>query len=280
MTKEEARQQFSAMMQRTDSDIELDRAALLIAAEEYPNLALENYLARLDELAAEVRQQMTPMQIAAPLETVKALAEFLFYEGQFNGNTNSYYDVRNSFLNEVLDRGKGIPITLSVVFIEVARRLGVKLFGVGLPGHFIVKYCDETGETFFDPFNGGRALDEEKCRTIVKDMYNDQLPFDRAFLHAFTKKQILWRMLQNLKGVYFNASDMTKALAVIERLLLINPAAPEEIRDRGLVCLSLKKYSQAQTALTAYLRAMPNAADKDKIKKALNDLRQRQARLN
>ena len=280
MTQDEARQQFREIIQCEDSVLALDHAALLIAAEDYPNLAIEDYLSQLDTLAEESRQRMTETELHHPLDCTTVLAAHLFYEGRFNGNAGNYYDARNSFLNEVIDRGKGIPITLSVIFIEVAKRLGVELFGVGMPGHFIVKYADEGQEVFFDPFNGGKILTEDDCRQKIEAMYNDQVKFNSSFLQACTKKEILSRMLQNLKGVYFNASDMNKALGVIERLLLINPDAMIELRDRGLVCFTLKKYSQARVDLEAYLKAGPQVEDRDRIKEVLNDLRQRQARLN
>ena len=280
MTKEEARQQFQEIIQCADAALALDRAALLIAAEDYPNLSIEDYLSQLDTLAEESRQRMTENELHHPLDCVTVLAAYLFYEGRFNGNAGNYYDARNSFLNEVIDRGKGIPITLSVIFIEVAKRLGVKLFGVGMPGHFIVKYVDEEQEVFFDPFNGGKILTEHDCRQKIEEMYNDQVKFNSSFLQACTKKEILSRMLQNLKGVYFNASNMNKALGVIERLLLINPDSMVELRDRGLVCFTLKKYSQAHVDLAAYVKASPHAEDRDRIKEVLNDLRKWQARLN
>ncbi len=280
MTKKAARQQFQEIIQCADAVLALDRAALLIAAEDYPNLVIEDYLSQLDTLAEESRRRMTENELHHPLACATALAAHLFYEGRFNSNVGNYYDARNSFLNEVIDRGKGIPITLSVIFIEVAKRLDVKLFGVGMPGHFIVKYVDEEQEVFFDPFNGGKILTEDDCRQKIEAMYNDQVKFNSSFLQACTKKEILSRMLQNLKGVYFNASDMNKALGVIERLLLINPDSMVELRDRGLVCFTLKKYSQARVDLGAYLKASPQAEDRDRIKEVVNDLRQRQARLN
>lgn len=260
--------------------MELDRAALLIAAEEYPTLQVEEYLAQLDALAEESRRRMTLGELFDPLEGATALAAHLFYEGRFNGNLGDYYDARNSFLNEVLDRSKGIPITLSIIFIEVARRLGVKLFGVGMPGHFLVKYCDDEQEIFFDPFNGGRMLREENCREMIAEMYDGRLPFDPSFLHAVTKKQILSRVLQNLKNSYVNVSDLNKLLGVIERLLLLHPDSVTEQRDRGLICYGLKKYSQARADLELYLRRVPYAEDKEKIQEVLNDVRQRQAQLN
>lgn len=149
-----------------------------------------------------------------------------------------------------------------------------------MPGHFVVKYASDEQEVYFDPFNGGRVLSESNCRAMIEELYDGRVSFDPAFLHAVTKKQILSRMLQNLKNIYANASDLNKLLGAIERLLLINPDSIFELRDRGLTCFGLKKYSQARADLETYLRRLPQAQDKDKIKEVLNDVRQRQAQLN
>lgn len=280
MTKDEARQQFTELVARGEAGLELDRAALLIAVEEYPALSVTDYLAQLDALAEEARRRMTLGELFDPLECATALAAYLFYEGRFTGNSKDYFDARNSFLNDVMERGYGIPITLSVVFIEVARRLGVPLFGVGMPGHFLVKYSDEKESIYFDPFNGGRLLTEADCRAMIEELYNGRMGFDPSFLYAVTKQQILSRMLHNLKNIYVNASDLNKLLGVIERLLILNPAASLEIRDRGLTYYGLKRYSSARVDLETYLRRSPQAEDKDKIQAVLNDVRQRQAQLN
>lgn len=280
MTKEDARQEFSELVASSESDFDLDRAALLLAAEEYPAMQIEEYLTQLDALAEDARRRMTVGQLCTPLERATALAAYLFYEGRFTGNAKNYANPRNSFLNDVLERGSGIPITLSVVFIEIARRLDVTLHGVGMPGHFLVKYREDEQEVFFDPFNGGRVLAETDCRTLIEDLYQGRVGFERAFLQAVTKKQILGRMLQNLKNIYAGASDLSKLLSVIERLLVLTPDALLEIRDRGLTYYGLKKYSQARVDLEAYLRRLPQAEDKDRIKEVLMDVRQRQAQLN
>ncbi|MFN0109327.1 MAG: SirB1 family protein [Blastocatellia bacterium] len=282
MTKEEARTQFAEIVARDETHLELDRAALLIAAEEYPHLDVEEYLSLLDDFGEQARARDDAF--ANPLNRVMRLSNMLFDEFEFRGNSGNYYDARNSFLNDVIDRRIGIPITLSVVMIEVARRIGLRLFGVGMPGHFIVKHVgnigDDEQEFFADPFHGGRIVDEDRCRQMVGQMYNDQMPFHPSFLHAVTKKQILTRMLQNLKGIYSQARDHFKTLGVTERALLINPDSATEIRDRGLSCFALGRYVEARTDFEGYLRREPEADDAARIKSLLAQLRQRQARLN
>src|SRR5262245_30693216 len=237
MTREEARAKFAEMVARNENDLELDRATLLIAAEEYPSIDLENYIDRIDELA-ELSGSRDDRR-ADPASRVARLSDSLFGELGFRGNVENYFDARNSFLNDVIDRRVGIPITLSVLYIEVARRIGLKLFGVGLPGHFIVKFADDEQEILIDPFNGGRLLSEQDCREMIGEMYRGAMEFHPSFLHVSPKKQILARMLQNLKGIYARASDHHKTLGAIERAMLIRAETgvdgANEIRDRGLV---------------------------------------------
>jgi regulator of sirC expression with transglutaminase-like and TPR domain len=282
MTREEARTRFAEAVARDENDLELDQAALFIAAEEYPDLEIDDYLDQLDSLA-EIAETDDD-SYANPLVRMMRLRHLLFDELGFRGNTENYHDARNSFLNEVMDRRTGIPITLSVIYLEVARRIGLKLFGVGMPGHFIVKYApDQSGdeqEIFVDPFHGGRLLTKEQCREIIAEMYNGEMKFQSAFLRAVTGKQILIRMLQNLKAIYAHALDHHKMLGVIERILLINPDAITEIRDRGLVLFARTRYSEARVDLEEYLRRKPMAEDVAEIEKRLSQLRQRQALLN
>lgn len=278
MTREEARAQFAELVVRHEEELELDRAALLIAAEEYPNLNVEEYLSLLDEIGEQARAQDD--FFADPLTRIMRLSNLLFDELGFRGNAENYYDARNSFLNDVIIRRTGIPITLSVLMMEVGRRIGLQLFGVGMPGHFLVKYADEEQEIFADPFHGGRIVDEDRCRQLIEQMYDGRMPFSLSFLHAVTKKQILSRMLQNLKGVYAKANDHFKLLGLVERALMINPDSASEVRDRGSANFALGKYVEARKDFENYLRQLPEANDAARIKSLLAELRQRQAQLN
>jgi len=282
MTKEEARAKFAEMVARDECDLELDRAALLIAAEEYPHLDVEKYLDQVGAFAELAGTRDDPY--AGPLSRIMRLGALLFDELGFRGNVESYFDARNSFLNDVIDRRTGIPITLSVLYLEIARRIGVKLFGVGMPGHFIVKFVDDEHEILIDPFNGGRLLSEEKCREMIEEMYGGEMKFHPAFLYAVTKKQILMRMLQNLKGIYARAGDHHKTLEAIERALIIHSVegsdAANEIRDRGLVHSGMGRYAMAMADLEEYLRLAPQAPDAKEIKERVGQLRQKQAQLN
>lgn len=282
MMKEEARAKFAEMVARDESDLELDRAALLIAAEEYPHLDVEKSLDQIDTFA-ELARSRDDFH-ADPLSRIMGLGDLLFDELGFYGNVENYFDARNSFLNDVIDRRTGIPITLSVLYIEIARRIGLKLFGVGIPGHFIVKFVADEREILIDPFNGGQLLSEEKCREMIEEMYGGEMKFHPAFLYAVTKKQILTRMLQNLKGIYARAGDHPKTLGAIERALILHsgegPDAANEIRDRGLVYSGMGRYVKALADLEDYLRLKPQAPDAKEIKERIGQLRQKQAQLN
>lgn len=278
MNAEEMRRQWAALLARDETEIELDRAALLIAAAEYPQLDIEARLAQIDALAEGARERFSPA--AGPRERLRLLCDYLFVELGFRGNRGQYFDARNSFLNDVLDRRLGIPITLSVLLIEVGRRLGVKVEGVGMPGHFLVRHDEGEGEVFFDPFDGGREVTDVDCRAMLVEMHGEGLIFHPSFLRATPKRQILTRMLQNLKGIYARAGNYHKLLATIERVLTITPEAPAELRDRGLALGGLQRYHEAQADLEAYLRARPDAEDAKRIRERLGEWRRRQAGWN
>ncbi len=271
-----ARARFAALLQR--DPVPLDEAALAIAEEEYPSLDLEEYLVRLDRLGERVRALAPASSRAA--STLNALRRVLHEELGLRGNEADYYDPRNSFLNEVLDRKLGIPISLSVVWIEVARRCGLALQGVGFPGHFLAKYASSAGvEIFVDAFNGGEMLSADECvaryraRTGGRDL-------DRRYLRGVSTRQILARMLQNLKRIYVERRDDVRAYAAIDRLLVLSPAQLESLRDRGLVAARLGGGAAAARDLEAYLARAPEAPDADDVRKVLAVLRGRRPLVN
>lgn len=269
---------FARLVSRPESAIDLAEAALLIAKEEYPGLEVDHYLSHLDAMAAEVRARIGCVE--DPHRLIASLSNYLFQEQGFHGNTDDYYDPRNSFLNDVLDRRTGIPITLSTVYIELGRRLGVRLVGVGMPGHFLVKYAGPDEEIVIDPFHQGTIVSPAECQRILDRIYDGKLAFDPHFLATLGTRQILARMLNNLKAIYFNAQAYTKALSVVERLLILDPQAANEIRDRGLLSCQLKRYPQAMADLERYLELAPEAEDAEVIRAHLRSIRQRVASLN
>jgi regulator of sirC expression with transglutaminase-like and TPR domain len=247
--------------------LDLAEAALLIAQEEQPSLDVSAYLHRLDELASTVRARLS--ESPSPADIVLQLNIQLFREEGFRGNTSAYYDPANSFLNEVLDRKTGIPITLSVVYIEVGRRLGLPLVGVGFPGHFLVKYTGPEGDVVLDPFLGGITLDHQQLAHKIQTMYGEQNPLLAQIpqlLAPASKKEILLRMLRNLKGVYLQKNDFPRTLSVIERILLIAPDVPAEIRDRGSVHQRLGHLQAALHDFQRYLALAPRAEDAEAVR--------------
>jgi regulator of sirC expression with transglutaminase-like and TPR domain len=269
---------FARLVSRPEAAIDLAEAALLIAKEEYPDLEVAPYLSRLDAMAAELRDRVGGAGDVHRL--IASLSDYLFREQGFRGNTGDYFDPRNSFLNDVLDRRLGIPITLSAVYMEVGRRLGVRLHGVGMPGHFLVKYVAPDEEIVVDPFNGGTIVAPVDCQRILDRISSGKLRFEPRFLSVVGTRRILARMLTNLKVIYFNGQAYAKALGVVERLLILDPHAATEIRDRGLLCCQLKRHREARANLERYLPLVPDAEDAGVIRDHLRSIRQRAVSMN
>ena len=260
---------FKEMVSRPEDRIDLGLAALLIALDEYPNLNVRQYLKEIDQLAAKIQSQMEFSAGARPIDAIEKINQTMFEREGFRGNSEDYYDPRNSFLNEVIDRKTGIPITLSLLYMEVGKRVGLPFQGVGMPGHFIVKCLHQSLEIFVDPFNQGEILLEGGCKKKLRQIYGEDFQFDESYLNPVTKRQILSRILNNLKQIYFHLEDFSKTLGVIEKILLITPDAPGEVRDRGTVQYKLGNYSRALKDWTHYLELQPLAADAQEIKNHL-----------
>ncbi|HSB68067.1 MAG TPA: transglutaminase-like domain-containing protein [Candidatus Methylomirabilis sp.] len=272
------RQRFAKLVRGPEAVIDLAEAALVIAQEEYPGLEVSRYLSCLDEMGAEVRARLGPTE--DPHRLIAALSDYLFRERGFHGNSGDYYDPRNSFLNDVLDRRTGIPITLSTVYLAVGGRLGLHLHGVGMPGHFLVKHLTPDEEVVLDPFNGGAVVTPDDCQRILDRIYDGKLRFEPRFLTTLGTRRILARMLSNLKVIYFNNRAYAKALSVVDRLLILDPQAATEIRDRGLLSSQLRRFTEATADLERYLRLAPEAEDAEVIRDHLRSMRERAASLN
>jgi regulator of sirC expression with transglutaminase-like and TPR domain len=275
MTEGKARARFAALLER--DPVPLDEAALAIAEEEYPRLVREEYLVRLDALAERVRAKSPPGRSATLLH---ALRKVLFEEEGYRGNEADYADPRNSFLNDVLDRRLGLPITLCVLYMEVARRVGLELHGVGFPGHFLAKYVSPSkAEVFIDPFHGGEMLSADECvaryraRTGGRDL-------DRRYLAAVAPRQILTRMLHNLKRTYLERKDDVRAWWVLDLILLLAPGQLEATRERGMVSARLGVAAAAEQDLEAYLARSGTAADAAEVRRVLAGLRGRRPLVN
>ena len=231
-------------------------AALVIARVEYPSLDAAPYLLRLERMgeAAEGRLRRQEAGTAVQIATLNA---YLFEELGFSGNAERYDDPRNSFLNEVLDRRLGIPISLAVVYLEIGRRAGMRLEGVNFPGHFLVRAPDAAEDLIVDPFHSGALLSEVDCRHLLREYVGDETAFDRALLATATRQHIVVRMLVNLKRLYVRMQSFPQARAVADLLLAVDPSALSELRDRGLLAYHMEDFASALRDLEAYLRLMP-----------------------
>lgn len=266
-----ARARFAALLER--DPVPLDEAALAIAEEEYPRLDVEEVLVRLDRLGARVLARAPASARAAT--RLEALRRVIFEEEGLRGDDRDWSDPRNSFLNEVLDRRLGIPISLSAVWMEVARRAGLKLEGVGFPGHFLTKFVSPGGiEVFVDAYNGGEMLSADECVARYRARTGGR-ELDRRYLAAVAPRQILARMLHNLKRSYAERRDDVRSYWVIDRILLLTPGQHEALRDRGLVEARLGGVAAAVRDLEAYLARAASAPDADEVRRVLVALRSR-----
>jgi regulator of sirC expression with transglutaminase-like and TPR domain len=270
------RQRFTDLAALPDDRIDLAEAALLIAAEAYPALDLPAYLGRLDSLATGARDAVAEARSSE--ERARCLLHYLSVEQNFTGNRNDYYDPRNSFLNDVLDRRTGIPITLALVYVEVGRRVGLPVRGVGFPGHFLAKYAAET-DVIIDPFFG-QILDARQCLQRLRAIYGPQARLEPQFFRAARPREILVRMLGNLKHVYLQTKSFESALTCCERLLLLAPDAAHELRDRGLLYEQLECHRAAQIDLERFLELAPDDPTADIIRAELVEIRLRASRLH
>ncbi len=263
---------FASLLEADDDHILLAEAALTIARIEYPGLAFAPYLATLNDLAARVQSRVP--HVAETRDVIAALNTVLFDEEGFCGNCDDYYDPRNSFLNDVLERKTGIPITLALVYLEVARRVGFPLFGVGMPGHFLLKHYDQDGrETFIDAFNSGRIMTADDCQRRLDEIYAGQMALQPHFLMSMTRRQILTRMLNNLKGIYLSSRKLKRALAVVDMVLAIYPRSPEDVRQRAGLRYNLGQLRGAVEDLETYLKMLPEASDADEIRQTVLAIR-------
>jgi regulator of sirC expression with transglutaminase-like and TPR domain len=277
---------FRALMAQADARIELARACLMIARDAYPALDVAHYLGEIERFAMRLRTQLAAGGRAE--EKLIALNDFLFGELGFAGNLDAYYDPRNSYLNDVIERRTGIPISLSILYIEVGRRIGLPLEGVSFPGHFLVRLKLRGGLLVLDPFAGGAPQSEDDLRErlarVVPQAATGGIPIEalplEQFLEPATHRQILARMLRNLKTIYRDADEPARLLAVLNRILVVAPDASTELRDRGLVYQRLECWQPALADLAAYLEREPDASDREEMRLQVMTLRAQCARMN
>jgi len=271
-------ERFSTLLSRAEGEIDLARACLQIAEDVYPGLDVDGYLGEIERFDKRLRARLAPD--AAVEDRVIALNEFLFGDLGFCGNADNYYDPRNSYLNEVLDRRAGIPLTLSVLYMEFGWRIELPLAGVSFPGHFLVRLPMRGGTLVLDPFAGGVPQSGDELRERLKRVLPvTELPLEQ-FLEPASKRQILARLLRNLKGIYREKDNSERLLQVLNRMIIVAPEAAGERRDRGYVYQRLECWRPALQDLTEYLEREPDAADVHEVRASVMELSRRCARLN
>lgn len=249
----------------------LARAALLVAREEYPQLPVDLYLGRLDELAERVVDRLANER--APMVVLNELIRTLYGSEGFRGNREAYYDPRNSFLNDVLDRRMGIPLTLAITALEVGWRLRLPLEGVSFPRHFMVRFRGEGVNLLLDPFEAGELRFEDQAQELLDRVYGGTIRMRPSFLRVASKRDMLVRMLSNLKAIYVNAQDDVRALAAVERLILLSPGVGSESRDRGILLARMGREEEALQELERYLDHVPDAPDAGRVRGTIQGLR-------
>lgn len=270
MNLSSARQYFYQEIQQSDEHIDLAKSALYIAQEEYPNLHPEEYLNALQTMAWELQERLPSSRY--PLRIVQSINQYLYEDLKFSGNKIDYYDPRNSFFNDVIDRRVGIPITLALVYLEVARRIDFPMVGVGMPGHFLIRPDIPDIEIFVDAFNSGEIIFAQDCEERLSQLYQQPVTLQPEFLAVVSHRQFLARMLTNLKFIYIKQQNLEKTLGAIERILLLFPGLTVELRDRGLIYYQLGYYPQAVNDLQNYLAKVPDAEDASVIRQLLTKL--------
>jgi regulator of sirC expression with transglutaminase-like and TPR domain len=248
---------------RNDPAVPLDAAALEMAKIEFPDLAPEPYLEALDEMAAEIDERIPAG--AQGIVFVQEMNHYLFEELRFAGNETDYYNPRNSCLNAVLDTRHGIPITLALLFLEISRRLGRPVFGIGLPSHFVIQYNDLRYVTYIDPFHGGRLLSREDCVKLVAETSSAPLADNPGLFDPVNQQYILTRMLNNLRGAYIRAQEYHKTIEVLDVLIDAFPRTADYFKARGVAHLQLHAFRAASEDLSMYLTCSPDASDRKEI---------------
>ncbi len=263
-----------------DEEISLAEAALLIAGHVYPDLNVAAYLSRIEELAYRLRLRIAEDETITG--RISALNQYLFGDLGFAPNLEDYYDPRNSFLNEVLERRTGIPITLCVIYIELGRKIGLPLQGVSFPGHFLVKCAVPEGAVVLDPYSGGISLGLNDLQKRLRDVRGGEV--SRAIVAELlvpaSNKEIIVRLLRNLKAIYLRQHDLDNALPIMNWIITIVPDQVPELRDRGMIYQELECFRAALADFEEYLKRSPSCDDADDIRGRIIELRREAARLN
>ena len=255
---------------KPDAEVDVARAALFLAMSEYPDLNVERELFTFQRLAGDISSRF--LDDDDPLYCMNTLSEYLFDHLGFRGNEEDYYDPGNSYLNQVLERRMGIPITLALVYMEVGRRLKIPLVGIGMPGHFLVRHV-EVDDLFVDPFHGGILLSEDECRQRLMERVTGAIRWDPSLLSPVSNRETLARIIRNLKAIYMQRGDFVRALTVAEFDVSLDPHSPLNRRDRGIAHYMLGHAAKAIDDLRFYLALVPDGPDVGRVRALVAELR-------
>jgi len=276
---------FTALVSESSEQeaLPLTEAAIAIAQDNYPRLDLGAVQFELDRLAATLRTRLP--DDASLVHRLRSLNHYFYKELGFQGNRNDYYDPDNTYLNRVLERRRGIPISLAILYMEIGEQIGLPLRGVSFPGHFLVKLTVRSGDIYLDPYTGQSLSREELEERLAQflEARKMEVRADLALIPAIQEappRDILIRMLRNLKGIYHDRRDFDRLLAVQQRLVILRPEAAEERRDRGLIYAQLECSRAALDDLNYYLKQQPDAAESEEIRRTIAILREANGRLN
>ena len=261
---------FTSLVYMSGHRVDVARAALYVAKSEYPSLSIEHELFTFQRLAGEVSSKL--IEDDDPLYCMNTLSEYLFDELEFKGNHENYYDPKNSYLNDVLKRRMGIPITLALVYMEVGRRLKIPLVGIGMPGHFLVRHRD-VEDIYVDPFHGGILLSSDECRQLLDERAGGAFQWERTLLEPVSNREMLARIIRNLKAVYMDREDYVRALDIANFALALDPNSAHNRRDRGIAHYRLGHSAEALDDLAYYLDRVPNNWDSEGLHALVAELR-------
>lgn len=262
-----ARRRFEEIAGRPEPLLDLVEGSLVIALEEDPRLDVDRYLAEVDTWTAQVRARLHGSRDVERI--VETLNRLLFEEEGFHGENDDYYDPRSALLSEAMERHAGLPITLSVLYIELSRRIGAEATGVSLPGRFLVKFTGPFGVIVVDPFDGGRVLSTVELQKILDGMYGGGVRLREHHLRSFSPREILARELAQLKAAYLAQHDLPRAAASIDRLLILDDRDAYEMRDRAALAMQMHAYRQAIELFERYLVLMPSADDRSRVREQI-----------
>lgn len=267
-----ARQRFVEIAHRPETQVDLVEASLVIALEDNPRLDIDRYLEQVDGWSSAVRGRLDGSRNIERI--VDCINVLLFDEEGFHGTSSEdYYDPRSALLSEALDRHAGLPITLSILYIEMSRRIGVEATGVSLPGRFLVKFTGDFGHILIDPFDSGRVLSTIELQKILDEMYGGGVRLREHHLRSFSPREILARELAHLKAAYLARHDLPRAVASLDRLLILDDRDAYEVRDRATLAMQMHAYTQAIEFFERYLELMPHADDRLRVREQIAYLR-------